>query len=136
MTKYMLDTNIASYAIKDRSRRVGARIHEIAGDSICLSVISEMELWYGLAVLPESHILHERVPAFLRRFEVLPWPREASLIFAREKRRLERTGQALHDFDIMIAAHALVIDAVLVTNNMRHFERISGGLRLENWHRE
>jgi len=130
----MLDTNIASYAIKGRSRSVGARIHEIARDSICLSVISEVELWYGLVVLPESHILHERVPAFLRRYEVLPWPREASVIFAREKRRLERIGMIVHDFDIMIAAHALAIDAVLVTNNMRHFERIGEGLRLVNWH--
>jgi len=70
----------------------------------------------------------------LRRYEVLPWPREASVIFAREKRRLERIGMIVHDFDIMIAAHALAIDAVLVTNNMRHFERIGEGLRLVNWH--
>lgn len=134
MRKFMLDTNIASYAIKGRSRSIAARMAEFGKGRICISVIAEAELKYGLQDFPDHHSLHSRVHEFLVDFPPVPWDGDAPGIYAKIKRKLERAGIVLEDLDMMLAAHAISMDAVFVTNNMRHFERIGEGLRLANWY--
>ena len=111
-------------------------MESLGSGQICISVITQAELHYGLQDLVKDHILVDRVRTMLEMFPPIPWGGEAPAIYAEIKRRLERAGTPLEDMDLMIAAHAMSIGAVLVTNNIRHFERIGAPLRLENWHRE
>ena len=100
-------------------------------EDICVSVITEGELLYGLARRPQAHSLCTIVMEFLRRIEVLPWGRDAASEYGEMRAALGRRGQTLEPNDILIAAHAVAVAAVLVTNN-RAFKRV-GGLMLEDW---
>ncbi len=88
---------------------------------------------YGLKRLPAKHRLHVVVRQFLRILRALPWDAEAADHYADIRHQLAATGQPIGELDMMIAAHALAADAVLVTNNTRHFERIAAPLALANW---
>lgn len=129
---HMLDTDMASYIIKERSPALGARVSAIPPSLLCLSVMTRAELKYGLKRLPAGHRLHVGVHEFLRIVRVLPWDADAADSYAEIRHQLVTTGQAIGEVDMMIAAHSLAARAVLVTNNMRHYERIPG-LALVNW---
>ncbi len=64
---------------------------------------------------------------------VLPWESDAADFYAEIAHQLIRSGQPIGEFDMMIASHALAVGAVLVTNNVRHYDRIEQPLTLENW---
>ncbi|MGN6031186.1 MAG: type II toxin-antitoxin system VapC family toxin [Thermomicrobiales bacterium] len=128
----MLDANTASYAIKHRFQ-IEERLAQYAPEDICLSAIAEAELLYGLRKLPADHSLHQRVPAFMERFRRIPWDSDAATVHAVIRYRLLSAGQPIGEMDTMIAAHALAMNITLVTNNTKHFERLSPPLRLENW---
>jgi tRNA(fMet)-specific endonuclease VapC len=81
---------------------------------------------YGLKRLPAGHRLHIGVRRFLRIVRALPWDAEAADFYADIRHQLVTTGQAIGEMDLMIAAHSLAAGAVLVTNNVRHYERIPG----------
>lgn len=129
---HMLDTDTASYIIKGRSPALRARVSAIPPSLMCLSVITRAELQYGLKRLPAGHRLHVGVHEFLRIVRVLPWDADAADYYAEIRHQLVTTGQVIGEMDMMIAAHSLAARAVLVTNNMRHYERIPG-LALVNW---
>jgi len=130
---WMLDTNIASYVIKRRYAGIRARLEAMDPSSVCISVITQSELLYGLSKLPADHSLHYRVPRFLESIHCLSWDSAAAEVHASLHHRLVSTGQIIGEMDTMIAAHAIALGATLVTNNTRHFARISPPLRLENW---
>ncbi|MFZ0632541.1 MAG: type II toxin-antitoxin system VapC family toxin [Acidobacteriaceae bacterium] len=129
----MLDTDICSYLMRGRSRRIEERLADLAPDEICISVMTRAELLYGLKRLPPSHRLHISVRRFLRMVRVLPWESDAADFYAEIAHQLIRSGQPIGEFDMMIASHALAVGAVLVTNNVRHYDRIEQPLTLENW---
>ena len=128
----MLDTNIASYAIKHR-HRIDERLDRYDRHDICLSAVTEAELLYGLRDLPETHSLHQRVPAFLERFRCIPWDSEAAKVHAVVRHLLISTGRPIGEMDTMIASHAIAMGITLVTHNTKHFLRLSPPLRLETW---
>lgn len=128
----MLDSNTASYAIKHRFQ-IEDRLARYTPADICLSAIAEAELLYGLRKLPDDHSLHRRVPAFLERFRRIPWDSEAATVHAVIRHRLLSAGQPIGEMDTMIAAHAISMGITLVTNNTKHFERLSPPLRMEEW---
>jgi len=128
----MLDTDTASYIIKARSPEISARVSAIPPSLLCVSVITRAELQYGLKRLPAGHRLHVGVREFLRIVRVLPWDADAADYYAEIRHQLVTTGQAIGEMDMMIAAHSLAARAVLVSNNVRHYERIPG-LALVNW---
>jgi tRNA(fMet)-specific endonuclease VapC len=130
---YMLDTNIASYLLKGRSPRIEARLAAQTPSAICISVMTRAELQYGLKRLPADHRLHLAVRQFLKLIRVLPWDADAADWYAGIRHQLVGTGQPIGQLDMMIAAHTLAVGATLVTNNLRHFERIQAPLLLENW---
>jgi tRNA(fMet)-specific endonuclease VapC len=133
---YMLDTDMASYIIKVRSPRVEAKFSEVSTkltDSICVSVITRAELLYGLKKLPSHHRLHLAVRQFLRLVRFLPWDEKAADFYAEIRHQLVTSGQIIGELDMMIAAHTLAVEAILVTNNTKHYERILQPLVLENW---
>ncbi len=129
----MLDTDTASYIIKGRSPQVEAKLTQIMPSMICISVVTRAELMYGLKRLPSDHRLHIGVRQFLKIVRILPWDSEAADYYADIRHQLVSSGQPIGEMDMMIAAHSLAAGAVLVTNNLRHYERIAAPLCLVNW---
>lgn len=130
---YMLDTDTASYIIKGRSPGIEAKLVDILPSMVCISVMTRAELLYGLKRLPADHRLHLAVLQFLKTVRVPAWDAEAADWYASIRHQLITTGQPIGELDMMIAAHSLSAGAVLVTNNVRHYERIEAPLILENW---
>ena len=130
---YLLDTDIASYAIKSKSPQVDRKLAVVPSSQVVISAISRAELLYGLKKLPPSHPLHTTVNEFLRMIRVLPWESESGEWYAEIRFQLVSSGQSIGQVDMMIAAHALALGATLVTNNTRHYGRIQAPLLLENW---
>jgi tRNA(fMet)-specific endonuclease VapC len=115
---YMLDTNMVSYIAKGRSKSARMRMLNLETDEcVCLSVITEAEIRYGLAKRPEATALHERMEWFLAAVKVLPWGREEARAYGALRAKLETCGKPLENMDLQIAAHAIAIGAVLVTND-------------------
>lgn len=131
---YMLDTNAASEALRGHPR-VDARLRSLAPGQWCISAVTCSEMRYGVARRPEALRLHQLVNEFLRVVTILPWDAEAANRHGELRADLRSRGTPIGDFDEMIAAHALAIGAVVVTDNMRHFKQVPG-LVLENWVRQ
>ncbi len=131
---YMLDTNAASEAIRGNPL-FDARLQALAPGQWCVSAVTCSELRYGIARRPEAVRLARIVEAFLHITAILAWDARAANQHGQLRAYLRAQGSPIGDFDEMIAAHALALDAILVTDNVRHFERIPG-LRIENWLRQ
>lgn len=128
---WMLDTNICSYLLRKRPPSVLERFYAADLEDLRLSAVVAAELRYGAARLGSerfSGLLEE----WLSFQTLLPWPERAAAVYARIRHGLEREGTPIGNMDLLIAAHALAEDAVLVTNNVREFQRVPG-LKLENW---
>jgi tRNA(fMet)-specific endonuclease VapC len=128
--RYMLDTNTVSSLIK-QNQLVRKRITSLPMDKLCLSVISEAELLYGLAKKPHAKNLHQVVQEFLKRIEVLAWNSDVAEHYAILRADLEAKGAALGSLDMQIAAHAFEAGAVLVTNDQA-FKSVKR-LKVEDW---
>lgn len=127
----LLDTNICIYIINARPPEVLARFHRFRLGEIGISSVVAAELAYGVA---RSGSVRNRyaLEMFLTPLEVLPFDTKAFWAYGELRAKLEQKGQPIGAMDMMIAAHALALDAILVTNNTREFSRVDG-LRLENW---
>jgi tRNA(fMet)-specific endonuclease VapC len=129
----MLDTDMSSYVIKAHPSIVATRLAELPPSSVCISAITRAELLYGLKRIPAHHKLQIGVRQFLRLVSVLPWDADAADHYAEIRHQLTTSGQPIGELDMMIAAHSLAVGAVLVTNNTRHFARITAPLVMINW---
>lgn len=135
MTRYMLDTDTSSYIIRKRPIEVLHRLQTAVstGHEITISVITYAELMQGLAASQAPQRDEPIVHAFLERLHAVPdWGQEAANAWAHLYTALKRAGTPIGPQDTMIATHALSLDAVVVTNNVKHFGRVPG-LRTENW---
>ena len=130
---YLLDTDIASYVIDRRFPAVDRRLKRLPAASAAISVITRAELMYGLEGLEAQHPLRAGIRMFLTTVHCLDWDARAADWYASIRHRLTASGQKIGEFDMMIAAHALAVDAVLVTNNVRHYKRVRPELNIENW---
>ena len=128
--RYMLDTNTVSHFLRGHPS-VSKRITSLPMDSLCLSVISEAELRYGLARKPDAIHLHKVVNEFLRRVEVLAWGSDVADHYGNLRAELESKGDSLGPLDMQIAAHAFSIGATLVTNDQA-FKRVKK-LKVIDW---
>ena len=133
MTRYMLDTNTVSHLLK-KHPSVARRVVAVPITALCISAITQGELLFGLARRPGATALHVAVREFLRRVDVLPWDAATSEVYGPARAATQREGRVLAPMDLLIGAHALSIDAVLVTNN-RVFGQLSG-LSIEDWTEE
>jgi tRNA(fMet)-specific endonuclease VapC len=131
--RYLLDTNTASYVIKGNFPRVRERLLRIPMAEVGISVITEAELRFGVARLPEVTTLKSVVEEFLLRVEILPWNSEAARHYARIRAILEKDGSPMGNLDLMIAAQAVAAGVVLVTHD--HVFRRVKGLKVEDWSR-
>ncbi|MBS3779293.1 MAG: type II toxin-antitoxin system VapC family toxin [Desulfovermiculus sp.] len=128
---YMLDTNIC-IAIMKGHPGVRSKLHLIGPDEICISSIVQAELCYG--VWKSVHRTHnaQALADFLFMCLILDWPSEAANTYGEIRSTLEIQGHIIGANDLLIAAHARYLNAVLVTNNVREFGRIPV-LDVENW---
>jgi tRNA(fMet)-specific endonuclease VapC len=129
---FMLDTNTASYVIKGQAPRVDARLRKLDVMQVCISAITHAELRFGVRRLSSATRLAAEVEKFLSGVHTLAWDEVAADQFAEVRVDLEQGGTPIGSMDTMIAAHAKSIDAVLVTNNVKHFRRVKG-LAIQNW---
>lgn len=130
-TRYLLDTNTCIYIINRRPPEVFAYFAGKSIGEIALSSITGAELAFGVAK-SGSRRNQKALDKFLVPFEILPFDEVAMREYGSLRSHLKRRGTPSGALDTLIAAHALALDVVLVTNNQREFERVPG-LRLENW---
>ncbi|MDM1021157.1 type II toxin-antitoxin system VapC family toxin [Acinetobacter sp. VNK23] len=131
MLKYMLDTNIVIYVIKQKPPQVRTKFNSVA-TQLCVSSVTVAELIYGAenSQYPEKNLYI--VENFLSRLQILDYGLEAAIQYGNIKAILRKTGQLISDNDLHIAAHARSKGLILVTNNTKEFERVPA-LQLENW---
>ena len=129
---YLLDTDTCSYAMRGASANLDAKLQKADEGSIAISAVTRAELRFGLEKRGNPRALSLVVNGFLERVPVAPWDAEAADRFGRLPAQLERGGTPIGVFDTMIAAHALALGAILVTNNQKHFQKVRA-LKIENW---
>ncbi|HGM5550879.1 TPA: tRNA(fMet)-specific endonuclease VapC [Pseudomonas putida] len=131
MIKYMLDTNICIFTIKNKPQIVRESFNRHSGQ-LCISAITLMELIYGAekSAAPEKNL--SVVEGFVARLEVLAFDNDAAAQAGMIRSELARAGTPIGPYDQMIAGHARSQGLIVVTNNVREFERVSG-LRIEDW---
>ena len=132
MKLYMLDTDTCSYIIRERPIGVLEHFRKLAMEQICISSVTHAELLYGVARSSSKRINRPIVDDFVRHVDVIDWDTAAAEQCGQIRADLEARGEPVGAMDMMIAAHAKSIKAVLVTNNQKHFARIKG-LKIENW---
>jgi tRNA(fMet)-specific endonuclease VapC len=130
-SKYLLDTNTASYIIKGNIPAVRRRLVRVPMAHVFVSAVTEGELRFGVARRPEATRLEQIVEEFLLRVTILPWDSDAARQYGRLRADMERVGQPMGNLDMMIGAHAVAAGLVLVSND-RVFARIKK-LKMEDW---
>ena len=126
----MLDTDSVSFALRGEGH-VGKRILEHRPSQLCISSITVAELRYGVE-RRKSPRLHALVDTFISSVAIVAFDESSARSFGALAANLASRGVPIGDFDVLIAAHAIAISAVLVTNNTKHFTRVQG-LVVENW---
>ncbi len=130
--KYMLDTNICIGMIRQKPTRLLEKVVQFAPGEIGVSTITVSELAYGAqkSNFPAKNLA--ALEQFLLPLEIADYDHAAAIVYGKIRANLERAGQPIGAMDMLIGAHALSLNVVLVTNNMREFQRISN-LKLEDW---
>ncbi len=131
MLKYLLDTNIVIYTIKRRPAQVREAFKRHDGQ-MCISAVTWGELIYGAERSSQPARNLADIEAMAARLEILPFTDQAAVHFGQLRAELYRQGRPIGPYDMMIAGHARALGLILVTNNLKEFERVPG-LRLENW---
>jgi tRNA(fMet)-specific endonuclease VapC len=132
MSLYMLDTNIASHIIKGDIPLVRQRLVAVPILRVVVSSVTQAELLYGLAKRAYPKGLTARVHEFLIRVKILAWDKEVVVFYGDLRAKCETAGVSLSPLDLMIAAHAQAVNAVLVTGD-KAFTRVPDRLIIENW---
>lgn len=128
---YLLDTDIIIYSLKGNAA-VQENLRRHRNASLCVSVISLMELYYGAYKSQRVESNLAKVKTIEKTLKAIQAGEEVVELFGMLKSKLEAKGQPADDFDLVIASTALAHNLILVTNNTRHFQKVEG-LRLENW---
>lgn len=132
---FLLDTNILIEFVHGNHSVINRILH-VGLDRCCMSVVSLQELYYGAYKAKDSKQIYfdqemVRIDLLRNRFTVLPLPEEAHG-YGQIKADLQQRGKLIDEFDMLIAGHALTEGLTVVTDNIKHFERIPG-LKIENW---
>ena len=131
---YMLDTNICIDIIRRQNDRLISKLSSSSVAHICISTIVLAELEFGASKSNNPTKNAGAIIKFCAPFDILPFDNDAAAVYGFVRSQLESKGTPIGPMDTLIAAHALSLDVILVTNNMREFKRIKE-LKLENWTR-
>ena len=130
--RYMLDTNICIYLIKRQPNEVIDKFQGISPGEIAISSVTVAEMMYGVAKSRHQERNESALVSFLAPLEIVDFGFKAAQYYGIIRANLEKLGAPIGAYDLMIAAHALSLGLVLVTNNEREFQRIPD-LIVENW---
>lgn len=131
MLSYMLDTNLCVRLLRDRPKGLRSRFNAEA-HTLCVSMITLWELLYGAEKSADPVGNRRSVNGLAARLDVLAFDAEAAAHAAEIRAVLERQGQVIGPYDLLIAGHARSQGLVVVTGNLREFQRVAG-LRSEDW---
>jgi tRNA(fMet)-specific endonuclease VapC len=134
MPTYLIDTNVLSEIVKNpggRAAREHQRVTEDSANEVLISIIAACELRFGVMKKGSSR-LAARIDELLAGTRIASLNAGADQTYAHLRADLERRGQIIGQNDMLIAAHAIALEAILVTDNVREFRRVKG-LRVENW---
>lgn len=130
--KYLFDTNIVSHIMQGNDEKLLKTLAGVSVGQAAMSSISFAELEYGLCKHGKADILRAALESTLLRIDVLPWTQSVAAGYGQLCSSLEKKGINLSNFDMMIAAHAVSIDAILVTRD-KAFSKLGTRLKLEVW---
>ncbi len=130
--KYMLDTNICIFIIKQKPESVIQRFMELKPGDICISSITYAELVHGAERSRGKEKNRLALTTFLSEIPILPFDDLAAQTYGRVKAELQREGISFSQLDALIAAHAKSKELILVSNHIRDFARVDG-LIVEDW---
>lgn len=128
----MLDTNIASFYIKGKSVLLDKKMTMVNPNELCISMITQAELYYGLEKANNPVRLTHLVEKFLSQITILDWDDNASRHYAIIRADLEKQGKVIGNMDMLISAHALAENLTIITNNVGEFSRVKG-LAVQDW---
>jgi tRNA(fMet)-specific endonuclease VapC len=129
---YLLDTDICAVVLRRTSDTLLDRIQSVPLAQQAISVVTYAELLYGVQVSSKKKANQDAVDALVRHLAVLEWSQAAARHYAEIRADLNKKGSMIGTNDLMIAAHARSLAAVVVTNNTKDFGRVKG-LEVENW---
>lgn len=130
--RYLLDTNVCVDYLNGRFPAVTERIQQSSPQDLCTSSIVVAELRYGADRSSSRHRNHRRLDVLTAEIACVGFDVQAAAIYGRVRADLEAKGSPIGANDMLIAAHALSLGVVLVTDNRREFERVEG-LEVESW---
>jgi tRNA(fMet)-specific endonuclease VapC len=131
---YLLNTDTCAFVLRRSSAALLERIQSVPLAQQALSVVTYAELLYGVQVSSKKKANQEALDALVRHLAVLDWSPLAARHYAEIRADLKKKGSMIGANDLMIAAHARSLAAVVVTNNTKDFGRVKG-LVIENWMR-
>ena len=132
MIKYLIDTNICIYIMNKRPIAIIHKFKQFEVGAIGVSTITVSELQDGVSKSKKRKLNEQRLEEFLAPLEILPYDEIAASIYGDIRLQLERYGVSIGPLDLLIAAHTLSRNLVLITNNEKEFKRIKS-LKVENW---
>jgi tRNA(fMet)-specific endonuclease VapC len=128
---FLLDTNVLSALARDPRGAVAGHIARVGEANVCTSIVVAAELRYG-AAKRQSARLTTRLDVILTAMDIVPFETPMERVYADIRNALEQKGRPIGGNDLIIAAQALALDAVLVTDNVKEFEQVPS-LKVENW---
>lgn len=129
----MIDTNTVSYIVSGKSPAARVKLASLPHDQIpCISTITEAELRFGVAKIVNAHGLRSSLEGFFAKIQILSWGSEEAIAYGDLRARQEAIGKTLGNLDMLIAAHALSIGAVLVTRD-KAFQQLAELPQTVNW---
>ena len=129
---YMLDTDICIYIIKRKPSRVLERLELIQPGQLSVSAITFAELMNGAKKSQRVEANVSRLNALGEILDICSFDQQAAVAYGDVRSSLEKRGEVIGPYDLLIAAHALSLDRTLITNNEREFKRVEG-LKVDNW---
>jgi tRNA(fMet)-specific endonuclease VapC len=132
---FMLDTDICIYIIKKKPKNVLKHLYELKSVDLSMSAITYAELMNGAKKSSMVAYNIQKLNELAEILEIKPFDQNAAIIYGDVRSNLEKKGLIIGSNDLLIAAHAISLDLILVTNNEKEFSRVDG-LKIENWVKE
>ncbi|MCR5119444.1 MAG: type II toxin-antitoxin system VapC family toxin [Lachnospiraceae bacterium] len=130
--RYMLDTNICIYAIKQKPEKVIKELQKHKTSEICISSVTYAELIHGVEKSKAVEKNRLALSLLLANIDILNFDVEAANCYGKIRAELEKKGTPIGPLDMMIAGHAMALGYTVVTNNTREFSRVKN-LKLADW---
>lgn len=129
---FMLDTDICIYIMKERFTQLLDRLEDIAASKTCMSAITHAELMNGVCKSERKEKNLMVLKTLIQSVQVIPFDEQAGEAYGHVRSDLEKRGEIIGNYDLLIAAHALSQKMTLVTHNTKEFKRVKG-LKIEDW---